>query len=114
MITQDIEDFLVLLGRIELPTSSLPMTRSTTELQQHTPKVRPYAKGRGGCQAACAFVGDLASGARAGRMDRRRHLAKDAQDKERIKAERLREALRANLRRRKAKPQSPEPDAPKA
>ena len=26
---------LVLLGRIELPTSSLPMTRSTTELQQH-------------------------------------------------------------------------------
>jgi hypothetical protein len=59
-------------------------------------------------------VGDLASGARAGRMDRRTQLAKDAQDKERIKAERLREALRANLRRRKAKPQSPEPDEPKA
>ena len=107
-------DFLVLLGRIELPTSSLPMTRSTTELQQQTPKVRPYAKGRGGCQAACAFAGDLASGARAVGMDRRTQLAKDAQDKERIKAERLREALRANLRRRKAKPQSPEPDAPKA
>ena len=32
-------------------------------------------------------------------------LAKDANDKERIKAERLREALRANLRRRKSKPQ---------
>jgi hypothetical protein len=31
-------------------------------------------------------------------------LAKDAEDKERIKAERLREALRANLRRRKARP----------
>lgn len=31
-------------------------------------------------------------------------LAKDAVDKERIKAERLRDALRANLRRRKAKP----------
>lgn len=29
-------------------------------------------------------------------------MAKDAADKERIKAERLREALRANLRRRKA------------
>ncbi len=27
---------LVLQGRIELPTSSLPMTRSTTELLQHT------------------------------------------------------------------------------
>ena len=26
--------FMVLLGRMELPTSSLPMTRSTTELQQ--------------------------------------------------------------------------------
>ena len=35
---------------------------------------------------------------------RRTALAKDAEDKERIKAERLREALRANLRRRKAKP----------
>lgn len=33
-------------------------------------------------------------------------MAKDAADKDRIKAERLREALRANLRRRKAKPES--------
>ena len=42
-----------------------------------------------------------------GRMGTRRmSLAKDAEDKERIKAERLREALRANLRRRKAKPQA--------
>jgi hypothetical protein len=31
-------------------------------------------------------------------------LAKNAEDKERIKAERLRAALRANLRRRKASP----------
>ena len=38
------------------------------------------------------------------RIKRMMALAKDAQDKERIKAERLREALRANLRRRKAKP----------
>lgn len=37
---------------------------------------------------------------------RRVELAKDAEDKERIKAERLREALRANLRRRKAKPEA--------
>ncbi len=43
-ITQDIEDCLVLLGRIELPTSSLPMTRSTTELQQHTQKVAPMRR----------------------------------------------------------------------
>ncbi len=43
-------------------------------------------------------------------------LAKDAQDKERIKAERLKGALRANLRRRKAKPAvsvaEPDPAAP--
>jgi hypothetical protein len=32
-------------------------------------------------------------------------MAKDAADKERIKAERLREALRANLRRRKSRPE---------
>lgn len=44
-IAQDIEDFVVLLGRIELPTSSLPMTRSTTELQQLAPNWRRYAKG---------------------------------------------------------------------
>jgi len=42
-------------------------------------------------------------------------LAKDAQDKERIKAERLKDALRANLRRRKAKPAASmsEPDTAK-
>jgi len=40
-------------------------------------------------------------------VQRRTALARDAEDKERIKAERLREALRANLRRRKAKPSAP-------
>lgn len=35
-------------------------------------------------------------------------MAKDAADKERIKAERLREALRANLRRRKDQARKPE------
>lgn len=37
-------------------------------------------------------------------------MAKDAADKDRIKAERLREALRANLRRRKAKPEIAAPE----
>lgn len=46
----------------------------------------------------------LASAATGCCPDRRMTLAKDAQDKERIKAERLKGALRANLRRRKAKP----------
>lgn len=38
-------------------------------------------------------------------------MAKDAADKERIKAERLREALRANLRRRKAPDRTKTEDA---
>jgi alkylated DNA nucleotide flippase Atl1 len=44
-------------------------------------------------------------------------MAKDAEDKERIKAERLREALRANLRRRKGqgvKHPGPDPSYPKS
>lgn len=39
-------------------------------------------------------------------------MAKDAADKERIKAERLKEALRANLRRRKGAPAEKTPKAP--
>ena len=42
---------MVLLGRIELPTSALPRMRSTTELQQHTipagPNKRLGRPGRG-------------------------------------------------------------------
>ncbi len=34
---------MVLLGRIELPTSALPRMRSTTELQQHTIPAGPAA-----------------------------------------------------------------------
>ena len=36
--------YLVLLGRIELPTSSLPMTRSTTELQQQYRRCGPMRR----------------------------------------------------------------------
>jgi hypothetical protein len=60
-LTRDSENSMVLLGRIELPTSSLPMTRSTTELQQPAPKSRPYAKRGVQCQAACAAPPHLAS-----------------------------------------------------
>ena len=63
---------MVLLGRIELPTSSLPMTRSTTELQQPAPKVRPYAKPSGCCQATCAARLHLPSTVEWRRMQRTR------------------------------------------
>ena len=39
---------MVLLGRIELPTSALPRMRSTTELQQHTIPSCPVRLGRRG------------------------------------------------------------------
>lgn len=48
--------------------------------------------------------------ARGGRIWHRTGMAKDAADKERIKAERLRAALRANLRRRKAPNRKPGDD----
>ena len=38
---------VVLLGRIELPTSALPRMRSTTELQQHT-TIAPKAAAKDG------------------------------------------------------------------
>jgi hypothetical protein len=81
---------MVLLGRIELPTSSLPMTRSTTELQQHTFKRA----------ALCEARRDKSSG-----LHCYRTFGIAAVMKPPIKQDRdarLAEALRANLRRRKA------------
>lgn len=54
---------MVLLGRIELPTSALPRMRSTTELQQHTISADPSARQSRGGQARAlaarlAFVKD--------------------------------------------------------
>ena len=72
---------MVLPVRIELTTSALPRMRSTTELRQHIACRETRRYGR-------------ASGA----MSRRSRMA--GRDEEREK--RLAEALRENLRRRKA------------
>lgn len=50
---------MVPLGRIELPTSSLPMTRSTTELQRPCgPRARPMKiTCQNGAEDATAFGG---------------------------------------------------------
>ncbi len=82
----------MLLGRIELPTSSLPMTRSTTELQQHAPKRA----------ALCECVRHMSSGLRLTGAFGIAHFMKNTDGKSR--EERLAEALRANLRRRKGEP----------
>jgi hypothetical protein len=79
----------VLLGRIELPTSSLPMTRSTTELQQ-----QPF-KWAGLCECARHMSSGL-------RLEDCFGIGASMQDKDnKTREERLAEALRANLRRRK-------------
>ena len=88
---------MVLLGRIELPTSSLPMTRSTTELQQRSIHVHG---------ARCATEPGL--WLRAFGLSRRLAAARaiclcafmsETQDERKA---RLAQALRNNLRRRKA------------
>ena len=103
---------VVLLERIELSTSSLPMTRSTTELQQpdhfdasataadlggfdRTEGLRPNA-----CdlvKRSCIFLGIMRSGAMPKPQPKPEKLRKEAE-----KAERLAAQLRANLRLRKA------------
>ena len=88
----------MLLGRIELPTSSLPMTRSTTELQQRA------SGGRTGHRAEARFVG-AASKCQAwvAVSLRSRHVAAMAKPLDpAAREERLAAKLRENLHRRKA------------
>ena len=94
---------MVLLGRIELPTSALPRMRSTTELQQHTISAAPHRQTGGGqgraigrapwfCQAGLAAL--ISPGQKGVAM----HDAPAKMTRE----ERLAARLRDNLRRRKA------------
>ncbi|MEY4836262.1 MAG: hypothetical protein RLZZ475_121, partial [Pseudomonadota bacterium] len=83
---------MVLLGRIELPTSPLPRVRSTTELQQRRKQARPIVAPRGNVKRGLM---EGASNAKAFRMseDARKNMSRE---------ERLAAKLRENLRRRKA------------
>jgi hypothetical protein len=90
----------VLLGRIELPTSSLPMTRSTTELQQRTPRKA----------GLCVGTAHMSSRLRWGIEFGITFGMKPATAK--TKEARLAGALRANLRRRKTP--APQTSAPPA
>ena len=86
---------MVLLGRIELPTSSLPMTRSTTELQQRIPRKA------GLCVGTAQLSSRLRRVIEFGNVLGMKPLTTKS------KEDRLAEALRANLRRRKAPTTSP-------
>ena len=81
---------MVLLGRIELPTSPLPRVRSTTELQQRR-KARAIGV-RGLDVKPC--LSRLANSGKALRMSEEREPT--------TREERLAAKLRENLRRRKA------------
>ena len=87
---------MVLLGRIELPTSALPRMRSTTELQQPTIRIARSGKagpGRGALLAVppCFVKREPVS---AGKLPMRK-------DDNLSREERLAAKLRENLRRRK-------------
>ena len=97
---------MVLLGRIELPTSALPRMRSTTELQQHTIRKRgTWGAGQGRALAArrsnvkrpyadCAGLSFPPARGKAERMETKPGTPS--------REERLAAKLRENLKRRKA------------
>jgi hypothetical protein len=97
---------MVLLGRIELPTSALPRMRSTTELQQHTISARAGAWKPPGEAALLAARARLVNRADAAGLLHapawRGREAGMACDGELTREERLAAKLRENLRRRKA------------
>ena len=100
---------MVLLGRIELPTSALPRMRSTTELQQHTISVCRAvpdmpAAGRGalwrrGPALSSAALQQTGRRGKAGAMN---DANPEAENSRLTREERLAARLRDNLRRRKA------------
>ncbi|VWX62051.1 hypothetical protein SPHINGOR109_60038 [Sphingorhabdus sp. 109] len=111
---------VVLLERIELSTSSLPMTRSTTELQQpdhfevSAPAARPGGFDRtdalrpNACdlvKRSCVFPRIMQSEAMPKPQPKSEKKRKEAE-----KAERLAAQLRANLRLRKAQAKQMGPD----
>ena len=115
---------MVLLERIELSTSSLPMTRSTTELQQpdhfdtlaigaasggfdRTEGLRP--NGWHLVKRSCIFHRIMRIGAMPKPQPKSEKIRKESE-----KAARLAEQLRANLRRRKAQAKQMVPDDPDA
>ena len=90
---------MVLLGRIELPTSALPRMRSTTELQQHTIPLRPAAH-EGVWAGARYWPGGLALSSEW--LDSRDRSRMPEKPPLTPREQRLAAALRENLKRRKA------------
>ena len=92
------KDRVVLLGRIELPTSPLPRVRSTTELQQ---RASGAPRGAGQARAIVAAGANVKHGLRRIAMTGMAAGMSHASDN-RTREERLAAKLRENLHRRKA------------
>ena len=100
---------MVLLGRIELPTSALPRMRSTTELQQHTISAC-LAHGKAGVgRGALWRRGPCLSSKACPACPRAAHSARMTDQTSKpgdkpapTREERLAQRLRENLRLRKA------------
>ncbi len=88
---------MVLLGRIELPTSPLPRVRSTTELQQRAPAVRPDGQARAIVRKPALVKRGLEIWPDAKHGCDMADMRSDPARQERLAAR-----LRENLRRRKA------------
>ena len=89
---------MVLLGRIELPTSALPRMRSTTELQQHTIRETTRHGARPVRAGARYWPHPLALSSASLIAQARLIMGKET---ELTREERLAAKLRENLRRRK-------------
>ena len=83
---------MVLLGRIELPTSPLPRVRSTTELQQRRKQARPIV----------ARPANVKRGLKVPAHKAKAFHMNEEPRKNMSREERLAAKLRENLRRRKA------------
>ena len=103
---------MVLLERIELSTSSLPMTRSTTELQQPGPG-RSGNRIGGSKQARAIVAGapNVKRGLMHGGDSGTALLMGESKGNDLSREERLAAKLRENLRRRKAQSRAKRPDA---
>lgn len=103
---------MVLLERIELSTSPLPRVRSTTELQQRPGRPGTPVRGAGAAYGGAAFA---CQGARldAGSISpHRRGVSKPPSPADIERERRLAEALRANLRKRKAQAREAKDEPP--
>lgn len=104
---------MVLLGRIELPTSPLPRVRSTTELQQRRGQARPIVAPPPNVKRTCTAPAIPSLCRLSIRPDKANALRmREEPRKNMSREERLAAKLRENLRRRKAQARALADSAP--